>query len=72
MKYESMRRLGDPRWYVRKGEIYVVRDVWKRGKFQKELDRCEYAVYEDNKLKWTACKEGVRFDDIKPIGRCEC
>lgn len=65
---------GPNRRYEHDAKIYVVRDVWdSRGAAGGRLIRCEYATPGDDGVSWTwnRCREGVSFDEIKPLGRID-
>ena len=70
MIYSKMKTLDTPRWYTFEGKLFCIRDVWKKGYWREQLNRCEYAQWSNTlqKLIWTECPDGAIFTSMKPIG----
>ncbi|QGJ73804.1 hypothetical protein [Sinorhizobium meliloti] len=62
-------RYGKVRRHEHDGGVYAIRDVFTEGG---SFMRCEYATAsDDGVVTWTPCREGVSFDEIKPLGRVQ-
>lgn len=71
MAIERYDHYAPPRLHTNSDGAYLIRDVLdSNGRF---AGVCEYAVYGvDGEVRWTICKEGVEFAEIRPFLKASC